>query len=67
MEEEVPETKHHNNRCTKHNNKMIYKDPATVIDLVLETQIKYGVKLSWYRCDKYHGYHLCKFENKKDC
>lgn len=55
------------NRCSKHKNKVIYGDPATVINVVLKTQEEFGVKLSWYRCEEYNGYHLCKFENKIDC
>lgn len=52
------------NRCSAHKNKMIYGDPATVINIVLKTQQESGLKLSWYKCDVWGGYHLCKFENK---
>lgn len=54
------------NRCSIHNNKVIYSKTSTVLDVVLKTQQEHGIKLSWYTCDKYGGYHLCKFENKRD-
>lgn len=52
-------------KCVKHNNKYIYKDPNTVISLVLKIQEEQGLKLSWYRCDLHNAYHLCKFANKR--
>jgi hypothetical protein len=54
------------NRCSAHKNKMIYGDPNTVISVVLKTQERFGIKLAWYKCDVWGGYHLCKFENKQD-
>lgn len=53
-------------KCIQHNNKYIYKNPETVLSVVLKTQQEQGLKLSWYRCDITNGYHLCKFENKRN-
>lgn len=61
---EVLETE--TNRCPEHNNKVIYSNTATLLSVVLKTQQEQGIKLSWYRCDRTHGYHLCKFKNKRD-
>lgn len=52
------------NRCSAHKNKVIYSSSEAVISVILRTQEEFGIKLVWYKCDTYDGYHLCKFENK---
>lgn len=52
------------NLCSAHKNKMIYGDPNTVLSIVLRTKEEQGILLSWYKCEVWGGYHLCKFENK---
>jgi hypothetical protein len=55
----------HTNRCSTHKNKMIYGSAETVLSVVLRIKEEQGLLLSWYRCEVYNGYHLCKFENKE--
>jgi hypothetical protein len=54
------------NKCSAHKNKLIYSNTATLLDVILRTQKEQGIKLSWYPCEVHGGYHLCKFENKRD-
>lgn len=54
------------NRCNSHGNKMIYKNHATLLSVILNTQQEQGIKLTWYKCGVHGGYHLTKWENKKD-
>jgi hypothetical protein len=54
------------NRCNSHGNKMIYKNHGTLIDVILKSQQEHGIKLTWYKCEVHGGYHLTKWENKKD-
>lgn len=54
------------NLCSAHQNKVIYGDPTTVLSVVLKTKERFGIQLSWYRCEVWDGYHLCKFENKRN-
>jgi len=52
--------------CNSHQNKMIYKNPATMLSVILKTEQEQGVKLTWFRCEVHNGYHLTKWKNKKD-
>lgn len=54
------------NRCNSHGNKVIYKNHGTLLSVVLATQQERGIKLTWYKCKVHGGYHLTKWENKKD-
>jgi hypothetical protein len=45
---------------------MIYKNHGTLLSVILTTQQEQGVKLTWYKCEVHGGYHLTKWENKKD-
>lgn len=54
------------NRCNSHQNKMIYKNPATMLSVILKTEQEQGVKLTWFKCEVHNGYHLTKWKNKKD-
>lgn len=54
------------NRCNSHQNKMIYKNPATMLSVILKTEKEQGVKLTWFKCEVHNGYHLTKWKNKKD-
>lgn len=53
------------NVCNTHGNKIIYSNKGTMISVILKTQERFGIKLTWYECKVHGGYHLTKWENKQ--
>lgn len=50
-------------RCHHHNYKKIYRDPMTIFAIISNTRSKFGIELTWYKCDKTMGFHLTKVQD----
>jgi hypothetical protein len=50
-------------RCHHHNYKKIYRDPKTIFSIIISTRNKYGIELTWFKCEHTMGFHLTKVEN----
>lgn len=50
-------------RCHYHNYKKIYRNPMTIFSIIVSTRDKYGIELTWFKCEQTMGFHLTKVQN----